>query len=153
MPRYRRTNIDGKSLYKTETRKTAAALLPGTLAFINSSDLFAQAVVATPASTRLYVIGCAEHEGLGILDAVPQGHSAIGGYLEEGREFAVRMGAGTYRKDQPVTLNASGQVIAIPAGAGTYPVLGYVQENDPVTLTAADFIRIRAKSAPAIVVS
>ena len=29
-PRYRRVNTDGKSLYKTETRLAAAALLPGT---------------------------------------------------------------------------------------------------------------------------
>jgi Skp family chaperone for outer membrane proteins len=36
MPRYRRVNIDGQSLYKTETRTTAAAL-PGTAATINSS--------------------------------------------------------------------------------------------------------------------
>ena len=43
MPRYRRVNIDGQSLYKTETRTTAAALLPGTAATINSSDEFAQA--------------------------------------------------------------------------------------------------------------
>jgi hypothetical protein len=35
MPRYRRVNIDGQSLYKTETRTTAAALLPGTAATIN----------------------------------------------------------------------------------------------------------------------
>ena len=28
MPRYRRVNIDGQSLYKTETRTTAAGLLP-----------------------------------------------------------------------------------------------------------------------------
>ncbi len=31
MPRYRRVNIDGQSLYKTETRTTAAALLPAPL--------------------------------------------------------------------------------------------------------------------------
>jgi len=47
MPRYRRVNIDGQSLYKTETRTTAAALLPGTAATINSSDEFAQATALT----------------------------------------------------------------------------------------------------------
>ncbi|EPJ7072457.1 hypothetical protein I9725_002636 [Citrobacter freundii] len=53
MPRYRRVNIDGQSLYKTETRTTAAALLPGTAATINSSDKFAQATALTG---RLYII-------------------------------------------------------------------------------------------------
>ncbi|HCD6740825.1 TPA: hypothetical protein NDV29_004828 [Klebsiella pneumoniae] len=53
MARYRRVNIDGLSLYKTETRTTAADLLPGTAATINSSDEFAQATALTG---RLYII-------------------------------------------------------------------------------------------------
>ena len=58
MPRYRRVNIDGQSLYKTETRTTAAALLPGTAATINSSDKFAQATALTG---RLYIIDVGYH--------------------------------------------------------------------------------------------
>lgn len=142
-PRYRRVNIDGQSLYKTETRRTAAALLPGTFAVINGSDLFAQ--VNGVASGRLYILGQAEHEGLGILDTIPAGHSAVGNYVEEGREFAVRVAAGTYTKDQPITVNASGLAAAVPAGAGTYAVIGYSQ--DAAVLGAADFIRIRIRSA------
>lgn len=142
MPRYRRVNIDGKSLYKTETRKTAAALYPGTFVTINGSNLFAQ---ATAVVGRLYVLDVAHHEGLAITDQVPAGHSGIGNYLEEGREFAVRMAAGTYTKDQPVTVGAGGLATAIPAGAGTYQVIGYIQ--DSVTTTAVDFIRIRVRAS------
>lgn len=43
MARYRRVNIDGQSLYKTETRKVAVASLPGTLVTINGDDEFAVA--------------------------------------------------------------------------------------------------------------
>ncbi|MBK5074607.1 hypothetical protein I2492_15505 [Budviciaceae bacterium CWB-B4] len=146
MSRYRRVNIDGKSLYKTETRKTAAALYPGTFAVINGSNLFAQAT--TPIG-RMYVVDSAYHEGLGITDQVPSGHSAIGNYLEEGREFAVRVAAGTYTKDQAITVVA-GQAAAVPTTAGTYKVIGYCQ--DAVTTTAVDFIRIRVR-ADSVVVS
>lgn len=145
MARYHRVNIDGQSLYKTETRKTAAALNPGTFAVINGSNLFAQ---ATGVVGRLYIIDCAYHEGLGITDPVPVGHSAIGNYLEEGREFAVRVVAGTYTKDQPITVVA-GQAVAVPATAGTYQIIGYSQ--DAVTTTAVDFIRIRARASSVVV--
>jgi len=146
MARYRRVNIDGKSLFKTETRKTAAALYPGTFATINGSNLFAQ---ATAVVGRLYVLDAAHHEGLGITDQIPSGHSAIGNYLEEGREFAVRMAAGTYTKDQPVTVNSSGLAAAIPGSAGTYQVIGYIQ--DAVTLSATDFVRIRVRASSIVV--
>ena len=148
MARYRRVNIDGKSLFKTETRKTAAALYPGTFATINGSNLFAQ---ATAVGGRLYVLDAAHHEGLGIADQIPSGHSAIGNYLEEGREFAVRMAAGTYTKDQPLTMSSGGLAIPIPGTAGTYQVIGYVQET--LTISAVDFVRIRVRSAAPIVVS
>ena len=141
MARYRRVNIDGKSLYKTETRKTAAALYPGTFAVINSSNLFAQAGSVTG---RMYVVDSAYHEGLGITDQIPSGHSAIGNYLEEGREFAVRVAAGAYKKDQPITV-VSGLAAAVPTSAGTYQIIGFCQ--DDVTTTAVDFIRIRIRAS------
>ncbi|MNP28751.1 hypothetical protein D3C76_1217360 [compost metagenome] len=141
MARYRRVNIDGKSLFKTETRKTAAALYPGTFVVIDDSDLFAQANGVTG---RIYILDCAHHEGLSITDQVPAGHSGIGNYLEEGREFAVRMAAGAYKKDQAVTISAGGLAVPVPTGAGTYKVIGYIQ--DTVTTTAVDFIRIRARA-------
>ena len=141
MARYRRVNIDGKSLFKTETRKTAALMYPGTFVVINDSDLFAQ---ASSVVGRMYVLDAAHHEGLTINDQVPSGHSGIGNYLEEGREFAVRMAAGTYTKDQPVTVSATGLAIPLPTAAGTYKVIGYIQ--DDVVTTAADFIRIRVRA-------
>lgn len=109
MSRYRRVNIDGKSLFKTETRVTAAALKPGTFATINDDNQFAQAAAV---EGRLYVIDSAYHEGLGITDEVPAGHSAIGNYVEEAREMAVLVAAGTYSKDQAMTVNASGEAAA-----------------------------------------
>ncbi len=142
MSRYRRVNIDGKSLFKTETRLVAAATYPGTFAVINGSDKFAQSDAVTG---RMYIIDCAHHEGLGIEDQIPADHSAIGNYLEEGREFAVRMAAGTYTKDQAVTVSASGLAIPVPATSGTYDVIGYIQ--DDVTTAAVDFIRIRTRAS------
>ena len=142
MARYRRVNIDGKSLYKTETRLAAVALMPGTFAVIDANDKFAQANAVTG---RVYIVDCAHHEGLGITDQIPAGHSAVGNYLEEGREFAVRMAAGAYTKDQPVTVSAAGLAVAVPTAAGTYQVIGYIQ--DDVTTTAIDFIRIRARAS------
>lgn len=136
MSRYRRVNIDGKSLYKTETRLAAADLKPGTFATINASDKFAQAAAVVG---RMYVIDAAHHEGLGITDAVPSGHSAIGNYVEEGRELAILCPAGTYKKDTPITLGASGQ--GAIASDDTDTVLGYSQ--DEAVLTEADFIRVR----------
>lgn len=141
MARYRRVNIDGKSLFKTETRKTADALYPGSFAVINVDDEFAQAAEVVG---RLYVLDSAYHEGLGITDQIPEGHSAVGNYLEEGREFAVRMAAGAYVKDQAVTVSAAGLAVPVPAGAGTYKVIGYIQ--DTVTTTEVDFIRIRVRA-------
>lgn len=145
MPRYRRVNIDGKSLFKTETRLTAAALLPGTFAVINGDDEFAQ---ATEVVGRMYVIDCAYHEGLTITEAVPAGHSAVGNYVEEGRELAILMPAGTYTKDQPITLGANGQGAAATEGAD---VLGYSQDDATIASGQTDFIRVRIRAgfAPA----
>lgn len=136
MARYRRVNIDGNSLFKTETRKAAVDLLPGTFAFISAEDTFAQ---ATALQGRIYVIDSAYHEGLGISDVVPAGHSAIGNYVEEGRELAVLCAAGTYAKDTPIKVNASGR--GAIATSDTDSVIGYSQ--DAVVLTGPDFIRVR----------
>lgn len=140
MARYRRVNIDGQSLYKTETRRTAAALLPGTFATINGSDLFAQ---ATALKGRIYVIDNANHQGLGIRDAVPSGDSAIGNYVEEGRELAILCPAGAYKKDTPIKLGASGQ--GAIASADTDSVIGYSQDNATIASGQTDFIRVRMR--------
>lgn len=106
MARYRRVNIDGQSLNKTETRKVAAASLPGTFVTINGDDEFA---VAAATVGRLYVLDPAFSEGLGITDSIPAGHSTSGNYVEEGRELAILCPAGTYAKDTPIKLGANGR--------------------------------------------
>jgi len=136
MSRYRRVNIDGQSI--TETRAAAAALLPGTFAIINASDKFAQ---ATALAGRMYVVNPAYHQGLGIRDAIPANDSAVGEYVEEGRELAILCPAGTYKKDSPIKLGANGQ--GALAAEDTDSVIGYSQ--DEVTLTEADFIRVRMR--------
>lgn len=136
MSRYRRVNIDGKSI--TETRVAAAALLPGTFAVIDADDKFAQAAAAVG---RVYVVNCAYHQGLNIRDAVPAGDSAVGDYVEEGRELAVLCPSGAYKKDSPIKIGANGQ--GALATDDTDTVIGYSQ--DEVTLTAADFIRVRMR--------
>ena len=138
--RYRRVNIDGQSLYKTETRTTAAALLPGTAAIINGEDEFAQATALTG---RLYIIDCAYHQGLGIRDVVPEGDSAVGNYVEEGRELALLCVPGAYKKDSPIKLGAAGQFTL--ATDDTDAVIGYSQDEATIAAGATDFIRVRMR--------
>lgn len=134
---YNRVNIDGKSV--TETRITAAALLPGTFAVINGSDKFAQ---ATAVAGRMYVINPSYHEGLTITDSVPSGNSAVGEYVEEGRELAVLCAAGAYVKDTPIKVNGSGQgAVGVD---GTDQIVGFSQ--DSITLSAAGFVRVRMRA-------
>lgn len=140
MPRYRRVNIDGKSLYKTETRTTAAALLPGIAAVINASDEFAQAAVL---KGRIYIIDVAYHQGLKITEAVPAGDSAVGNYVEEGRELALLCVPGAYKKDSPIKLGANGQFTL--ATADTDSVIGYSQDEATIAASTTDFIRVRMR--------
>lgn len=140
MARYRRVNIDGQSLYKTETRATAAALLPGTAAVINSSDQFAQ---ATALRGRIYIIDVAYHQGLKITEAVPIGDSAVGNYVEEGRELALLCVAGAYKKDTPIKLGTAGQFTI--ATADTDTVIGYSQDEATIAASSTDFIRVRMR--------
>jgi len=138
--RYRRVNIDGQSLYKTETRTTAAALLPGTAAIINGEDEFAQ---ATALPGRLSIIDCAYHQGLGIRDVVPEGDSAVGNYVEEGRELALLCVPGAYKKDSPIKLGAAGQFTL--ATDDTDAVIGYSQDEATIAAGTTDFIRVRMR--------
>ncbi len=138
MSRYRRINIDGKSV--TETRVAAAALLPGTFAVIDANDKFAQAAAAVG---RVYVINSAYHQGLGIRDVVPAGDSAVGDYVEEGRELAVLCPAGTYKKDAPIKIGASGQ--GAIATSDTDTVIGYSQDEAMIASGQTDFIRVRMR--------
>lgn len=138
-PRFRRVNIDGKSLYKTETRIASAAILPGTFVAIDpATDEFEQ--VATAAG-RLYVADVGYHQGLGIMDANPAGSSMVGNYAEPSREFAVRFAGGTALvKDQAITVGAGGLGVA---AAGEAVVVAYSQETITLPAGAQDFIRVR----------
>lgn len=138
MSRYRRINIDGKSV--TETRVAAAALLPGTFAVIDGNDKFAQ---ATAAVGRVYVINSAYHQGLGIRDAVPAGDSVVGDYVEEARELVVLCPAGTYKKDSPIKIGANGQ--GAIATSDTDTVIGYSQDEAVIASGQTDFIRVRMR--------
>ncbi|NMC25055.1 MAG: hypothetical protein GYA32_15055 [Serratia sp.] len=140
MARYRRVNIDGQSLYKTETRVTAAALLPGTAAVINSSDQFAQ---ATALRGRIYIIDVAYHKGLKITESVPVGDSAVGNYVEEGREFALLCVPGAYKKDTPIKLGTAGQFTI--ATSDTDTVIGYSQDEATIAASTTDLIRVRMR--------
>ncbi|ENU8651729.1 hypothetical protein ACE3EC_003500 [Salmonella enterica] len=140
MSRYRRVNIDGESLYKTETRLTSAELLPGTAVTINSDGKFAQATALTG---RMYIIDCAYHQGLGIRDAVPAGDSAVGNYVEEGRELALLCVPGAYKKDSPIKLGTNGQFTL--ATDDTDSVIGYSQDEFTIAASTTDFIRVRMR--------
>ncbi|EMT5586937.1 gp53 minor capsid family protein [Providencia stuartii] len=132
--RYRRVNLDGKSI--TETRAAKANMLPGTFVVIDADDEFAQATALTG---RIYITNPAYHQGLTIRDAIPAGDSVVGEYVEEGRELAVLVPAGTYKKDSPIKLGTDGK--GALASADTESVIGYSQ--DEVTLKDDDFIRVR----------
>lgn len=145
MARFRRINLDGQSLFKTETRVLLAAAYPGTVQVINTDPEKFSVANGTVGSPRLYVLDENWYEGLGCMDQIPADSTAIGNYLEDDREFAARMVAGTYKKDQSVYVNATGQVTLVPATPGTFRAIGYVQEQEEVTTTEVDLIRIRVQ--------
>lgn len=140
MARYRRINIDGQSLFKTETRVVAADTLPGTAVVINGDNEFAQ---ATALAGRLYIVETGYHQGLTVNEPIPEGDSAIGNYLEEGRELALRCVAGTYAKDDPIKLGTDGQFTK--ATADTDSVIGYSQDEATIAANTTDLIRVRAR--------
>lgn len=121
MFRFRRVNIDGKSI--TETRLAGAELKPGELVKLESGKF----VKAETAEGRLYIVNPAFHEGKTIADAIAMGETVVADYVEPGREFAMRVAEGAYTKDKAIQL---GDV-----------TVAYCQED--VTLKAEDFIRVR----------
>lgn len=131
MARFRRVNIDGKSV--TETAVSAAALKPGTPVKKTAGKF----VAAADTVGRIYVVNPAYHEGLGIEDAIPVGHSVVADYAEEGREFAILLPEGTYTKDAAITIGEGGFKLV----SSEEPVFAFCQET--VTIEAADFVRVR----------
>lgn len=121
MFRFRRVNIDGKSI--TETRLAGAELKPGELVKLQDGKF----VKAETAEGRLYIVNPAFHEGKTIADVIAMGETVVADYVEPGREFAMRVADGAYTKDKAIQL---GDV-----------TVAYCQED--VTLEAEDFIRVR----------
>lgn len=134
MARFRRVNIDGKSI--TETAVSAADLKPGTPVKMTAGKF----VAATDTKGRIYVVNPAYHEGLGIEDAIPADHSVVADYAEEAREFAILLPAGTYTKDTGITIGDTGFEVA-ETGDSAAPVFAFCQEA--VTLGTADFVHVR----------
>lgn len=133
MARFRRVNLDGKSI--TETRIAAAELKPATFAVIADGKF-------TPAQEvkgQLYVVMPAYHQGGGIEDPIAEEAMAICDYAEEGREFALAVEAGTYKKDTALTIKAGKVAVAAESEA----VIAFVQED--IKLDAPDFIRVRVQ--------
>ena len=136
-----RINMDGKSI--TETRRTAAALLPGSLALINAAGFFAQyGVDGKRAGRQLFIINVDYSSGQRAADAVAAGDSAVGDYVEEGREFAALVAGGTVLSfNSPLTPNATG---GLRLGVvGTDEIIAYSQEAYTVPAGAAQLVLVR----------
>lgn len=143
-PRFRRVNIDGKSLFKTETRLASAAILPGTFVVIDDADDQFEQIAAATGGERLYVADVGYAQGLNIMEANPAGNSMVGNYVEARREFAVRFAGGTSLvKDQPITVGAGGLGVAAAADADPATIVAFSQETVTLPAGAQDFIRVR----------
>lgn len=139
--RYRRVNIDGKSLFKTETRLMTNDDLPGTFVKISqTTNRFVDALSTDIGTAQIYVLDVDHASGQTISEPVKTGTSGIGNYAEEGREFALLFASGAVSvKDKPVYIGAGGQATFTDPGEGV--IIGFSQ--DAVTLTQDDFIRVR----------
>lgn len=140
MFRFRRVNIDGKSI--TETRLASAEVKPGELVKL-AEGKFAKAVLADVGKAQLFIVNPAFHEGKTIADAIAANATVVADYVEQGREFALRVPAATYTKGAAIALSATGiKLFTAPSGDDAAdPIIAYCQED--VTLGAEDFIRVR----------
>lgn len=139
MARYRRINLDGKSITRTAT--SAVALMPGSLVVLLASGLFAlNTVAAAKPLTQLYGVGVANHQGLTSDEPIPIGDSVVGDYVEEGREMALLVAATSVLVEgTPLTTTANG---TLAIATGTQVVVAHSQ--DAVTVGAtAELVRVR----------
>ena len=133
MARFNRVNLDGKSV--TETRTSAAAILPGTALKITADKFVASAdgVGAT------YIANTGHLQGLGADDAIPAGDSIEGEYLETGRGIAVLVAASTVvTMDMPLEVGAGGVFTAVADGVA----VAYAKESYTVG-EAAELVWVR----------
>lgn len=138
MFRFRRVNIDGKSI--TETRLAGAELKPGELVKLQGGK-FVKAAPADVSKEQLYIVNPAFHEGKTIADAIAANATVVADYMEQGREFALRVPAATYTKGAAIALAADGAKLSSAVEGGSAPIIAYCQED--VTLEDVDFIRVR----------
>ena len=133
-----RVNLDGLS--KTETRVSAAAILPGTAMKIVAGK-FVQAVAADAGVVPLYVANVGHLQGLGPNDAIPAGDSIEGEYMDPARRLALRGIAGAvWVKDAPLTLSATGGTFTLVGGAAA-PV-AFAQENFTLPATGNNHLAL-----------
>lgn len=133
MARFNRVNLDGKSV--TETRTSAAAILPGTALKI-TADKFAK---AADGNGSIYIANTGHLQGLGADDAIPAGDSIEGEYLETGRGVAVLVAADTaVTMDMPLEVGAGGVFTAVDAGVAAV----YAKEDYTVG-EAAELVWVR----------
>jgi hypothetical protein len=66
----------------------------------------------------------------------------VGNYVEEGREFALLCGVGTYKKDSPIKLAINGGFML--ATDDTDSVIGYSQDDHTIASTP-EHIRVRMR--------
>lgn len=140
MFRFRRVNIDGKSI--TETRLAGAELKPGELVKLQGGK-FVKAALADVGKAQLFIVNPAFHEGKTIADAIAANETVVADYVEQGREFALRVPAATYTKGAAIALSATGiKLFTAPGGDNAAdPIIAYCQED--VKLEAEDFVRVR----------
>lgn len=138
MFRFRRVNIDGKSI--TETRLAGAELKPGELVKLQGGK-FVKAAPSDVGKEQLYIVNPAFHEGKTIADAIAANATVVADYVEQGREFALRVPNATYAKGAAIALAADGAKLSSAVEGGSAPIIAYCQED--VTLEAEDFIRVR----------
>ncbi|EFG1287521.1 hypothetical protein U2S04_004280 [Escherichia coli] len=140
MSRFRRVNIDGKSITETYTAKVAVK--PGELVKLDGGK-FAKATSADVGAAQLYIVNPAFHEGKTITDAIAANETVVADYVEQGREFALLVPAAAYVKGAAIALAADGVKLFVAPSeqAAPDPIIAYCQED--VTLGAEDFIRVR----------
>lgn len=123
--RPRRINNDGKSI--TELGLAGADVFPGTFVKLEDDLTFNLAPFAKESRKPLYIVNVGDNIGLSYDDQIPVGESATGDYVEQGRQFAALVPAGTVlTKDTELKLATTGGHLVL-AGADDV-VLAYSQE-------------------------
>lgn len=141
--RPRRINNDGKS--NTETRIAKTALLPGSFVFINpADDNFTQAIAANMITPPMYIVSVDDIIGETADTAVKAGESAVGDYVEQGRQFAALVAATTVlKKDSPLMLHATDGILIPYAVAAGNVIVAYSQEVYTIPAGSPALARVR----------